>query len=175
MRVLWAGTFSPRKGAHYLIDAWRRAGLSEREAVFDHYGAVTLPPSLAGKAPPEFRFRGSVPREELFDAYRVADVFVFPTLCDGFGMVATEAFSRGLPVLTTCNAGAADLVHHGENGLLVRAGDAEDLALALRWCVHNREALRAMRPAALATAAGWQWQDYRAALRSAILERYRQA
>jgi glycosyltransferase involved in cell wall biosynthesis len=175
LRVLWAGTFSPRKGAHYLIEAWRRAGLTEREATLDHYGAVTLPPGMAGQAPPQFHFRGSVPREELFDAYRAADVFVFPTLCDGFGMVVTEAFSRGLPVVTTRNAGAADLVRHGENGLLVGAGDADRLAEALRWCVSNRAALRAMRSAALATAAGWQWADYRAALRSTILERYRRA
>jgi glycosyltransferase involved in cell wall biosynthesis len=172
LRVLWAGTFSARKGAHYLIDAWRRAGLSDREAVLDQHGAVTLPPGMLARAPAGFRFRGSLPREELFDAYRAADVFVFPTLCDGFGMVVTEAFSRGLPVLTTRNAGAADLVRPGENGLLVRAGDADDLATALRWCVANREQLQAMRPAALATAAGWQWADYRAALRSAVFERY---
>ncbi len=174
LRMLWAGTFSPRKGAHYLIDAWRRGGLKSGEAVFEHFGSVTLPAGMLARAPAEFRFHGSVPREELFDAYRAADVFVFPTLCDGFGMVVTEAFSRGLPVLTTRSAGAADLVRPGVNGLLVRPGDADDLAAALRWCVEHRGELRSMRPAALATAAGWQWTDYRAALRAAVLERYRE-
>ena len=44
---------------------------------------------------------GSVPQPELFGAFEEADVLVFPTLADGFGMVVTEAFSRGLPVIAT--------------------------------------------------------------------------
>ena len=82
LRVLWAGTFSARKGAHYLIDAWRMAGLSAAEAVLDHFGAVTLPPGMLGRAPAEFRFRGSVPREELF-VMRSACGADIRTLCAG--------------------------------------------------------------------------------------------
>jgi glycosyltransferase involved in cell wall biosynthesis len=172
LRVLWAGTFSLRKGAHYLIDAWKRAGLGPAAARLEVYGAVTLPEAVLRQAPGDFHFRGSIPREELYAAYRAADVFVFPTLCDGFGMVVTEAFSRGLPVITTRSAGAADLVRPGENGLIVPAADADALVAALRWCVDNRPALRAMRESALRTAAGWQWSDYRAALLRAVLEGY---
>src|SRR5262249_17927778 len=117
LRFLWAGTFSLRKGAHYLIDAWKRAGVGPKAARRDHYGAVTLPAAVLAQAPADFQFHGSIPRDELYAAYRGADVFVFPTLCDGFGMVVTESFSRGLPVLTTRNAGAADLVRPGVNGL----------------------------------------------------------
>ena len=51
-------------------------------------------------------------------------------------MVLTEAFACGLPVITIDQAGASDLVRHGENGLIVPAGDA--LALRVHWCLDNR-------------------------------------
>ena len=88
-------------------------------------------------------------------------VLIFPTLCDGFGMVATEAWSRGLPVITTDRAGAADLLVPHRNGLLIPAGDPAAIVGCIEWCLTHRAELRAMREAALATAAGWQWSDYR--------------
>jgi glycosyltransferase involved in cell wall biosynthesis len=76
----------------------------------------------------------------------------------------TEAFAQGLPVITTNRAGAADLVKHGVNGLIIPAGDVNALAEALDWCITHRLELKNMRQAALETAASWQWSDYRLAL-----------
>jgi glycosyltransferase involved in cell wall biosynthesis len=76
-------------------------------------------------------------------------------------MVVTEAFARGLPVITTDQAGASDLVRHGENGLIVPAGDPVALRDALHWCLDNRLRVYEMRFAALETAKRWQWTDYR--------------
>lgn len=172
VRFLWAGTFSIGKGAHYLIEAWKKVGLNSRLARLDVYGAVTLPSAVLSQAPSEFQFHGSIPRDELYTVYRQADILVFPTLYDGFGMVVTEAFSRGLPVLTSCNAGAADLIREGINGLIVPPADADALAASLQWCLDHQPILRAMRPEALATAARWQWSDYRTALLATVLDRF---
>lgn len=163
LRVLWAGNFSVRKGAHYLLSAWKQIA-SENAATLDIYGAVLLPEKLLRGLPASIRFCSTIPHVELFTQYQKADVLVFPTLCDGFGMVVTEAFAHGLPVITTNRAGAADLVSHGENGLIVPAGDADALAQALEWCIGHRTQLAAMRRAASETAARWQWYDYRHAL-----------
>jgi len=114
------------------------------------------------------QFHGSVARPELFEAFEAADVLMFPTLSDGFGMVVTEAFARGLPVITTDQAGASDLVEHEKNGLIIPAGDPESVRRALNWCLENRERLGEMRCAALASAKGWQWSDYRRALIDAV-------
>ncbi len=163
LRVVWAGTFSIRKAAHLFVDAWRDSGVA-RDAVADIYGAVTLPARMVDPLPPGIAFHGSVVRSTLFDAFEAADVLMFPTLSDGFGMVVTEAFARGLPVITTNQAGASDFVRHGENGLVISAGDTAAIGDALRWCLDHRPALAAMRGAALETAKTWQWSDYRAAL-----------
>lgn len=163
MRFFWAGTFGIRKGAHYLLKAWNKLqpGASAR---LDVFGALDLPSALVNDLPQEITISGTVPRSELDGLYRQADVLVFPTLCDGFGMVVTEAFAQGLPVITTNRAGAADLVKHGVNGLIIPAGDVDALAEALEWCLTHRQELKAMRQAALDTAASWQWSDYRRTL-----------
>jgi glycosyltransferase involved in cell wall biosynthesis len=166
LRLLWAGPFSLRKGAHYLLEAWRQLRGGDA-ASLDVYGRQLLPPRLGGALPGGIAFHGSVARPVLFEAYRMADGLVFPTLSDGFGMVVAEAMAHGLPVITTDQAGAADLVTP-DNGLVVPAADARALADALQWCLDNRERLYAMRYHALETARRRQWPDYRRDLIAAL-------
>jgi glycosyltransferase involved in cell wall biosynthesis len=163
VQFLWAGTFSIRKGAHYLLEAWRQGGFGRHARLIIH-GAIALPDALLRPLPDGVTIGGSIPRDQLMEVYQRSDALIFPTLCDGFGMVATEAWSRGLPVITTTCAGAADLLKPYENGLLVPAGDASALAEAITWCLEHRADLRAMRENALHTAASWQWRDYRTLL-----------
>jgi glycosyltransferase involved in cell wall biosynthesis len=163
LSVLWAGTFSVRKGAHYLLDAWRRGAIG-RHADLHIYGAIGLPDRLLHPLPEGVHIGGSIPRDVLMSRYRQSDVLVFPTLCDGFGMVATEAWSQGLPVIASDRAGCQDLVKDRENGLRVVSGDPDALIASIEWCLQNRATLRSMRVAARATAASWQWSDYRKAL-----------
>src|SRR5262249_37505886 len=160
------GTFSIRKGAHYLLSAWRK--LAPKNALLQVFGANNLPSELTSDLPISIKISATIPQSELFGHYRSADVLVFPTLCDGFGMVVTEAFAQGLPVITTNRAGASDLVRHEENGLIVPAGDASALAEALEWCLTHRTELTLMRRAALETAASRQWHDFRRALSRSV-------
>jgi glycosyltransferase involved in cell wall biosynthesis len=162
LRLLWAGTFGMRKGAHYLLEAWRRGGYG-KHARLSVYGAVALPDRVLRPIPSGIELHGSIPRAELLDRYATADALVFPTLCDGFGMVVNEAWSRGVPVITTDRAGAADLLRDRINGLLIPAADPEALGQAIEWCLDHRMELRAMREPARATAAAWQWSDFRRA------------
>lgn len=170
--VLWAGPFSLRKGAHYMMEAWRglAAGAVAR---LDVYGSVTVPSRVLTPRMDNIKFHGSVPRAQLFEAYQKADVLVFPTLSDGFGMVVTEALAHGLPVITTDQAGAADLIN-SDNGLIVPAADAEALKEALVWCLDNRPQLMQMRHHALATSRNRQWSDFRRELIGAFATRMSQ-
>lgn len=167
LTLIWAGTFSIRKGAHYLLEAWRRAELG-RHARLEVFGSIGLPDRMLQPLPAGITLHGSVARDQLFEEYRRADALIFPTLCDGFGMVVTEAWSRGLPVITTSAAGASDLLQPRRNGLLVPAADTGALAEVIQWCLDHRAELAAMRESSLETARRWQWSDYRDALVSAL-------
>jgi len=170
LRLIWAGSFSIRKGAHYLLDAWHQ-GKFGRHAQLDVFGAVSVPRKLLQPSPEGVNFGGSIPRDRLMERYRSSDALVFPTLCDGFGMVVTEAWSSGLPVITTDRAGASDLLKPMKNGLLIKAGDPVAIVSAIEWCLSHRAELRSMRKEALATAAARQWADYRRALQAVLRER----
>jgi glycosyltransferase involved in cell wall biosynthesis len=65
------------------------------------------------------RVRVLPPTDHIERYYAAADVFVFPTPYDAFGMVITEALACGLPVITATTAGAAELIEPGRTGLLV--------------------------------------------------------
>lgn len=159
LKVVWAGPFSLRKGAHYLLEAWQHLA-SGGAARLDIYGQQVLPKRLDAANAPGIDFHGSVPQSSLFTAFEDADVLVFPTLSDGFGMVVAEAMAHGLPVITTDQAGAADLITP-DNGLIVPAANARAIADALRWCLDNRQRLSEMRFHARETAARQQWSDFR--------------
>jgi glycosyltransferase involved in cell wall biosynthesis len=168
LKIVWAGQFSLGKGAHYLLDAWRQLGVGVA-ARLDIYGRVTTPKRVVAGFEGDVVFHGSVPRATVFEAFEAADMLVFPTLSDGFGMVVTEAFACGLPVITTDQAGAGDLVT-SDNGLIVPAGDSKALAGALQWCLDNRPRLVEMRAHALETARQRQWSDFRRDLIAAFCD-----
>jgi glycosyltransferase involved in cell wall biosynthesis len=159
-----AGSVSVPKGAHYLLDAWKRLGV-RAGAELHLYGRVLLPTRCFDGGGADIVVHGSVPQSELFAAFQRAAVLVFPTLCDGFGAVVSEAMAHGLPVITTSNAGAAELVDEGRNGFVVPPADAAALAERMAWCLSHPVDVLAMRREALATARRWSWADFRHAFR----------
>jgi glycosyltransferase involved in cell wall biosynthesis len=163
LKILWAGTFSLRKGAHYFLQA---INLIPKAIDLDIvvYGKHDMPKAISATVGRPIAFRPTLPRAELLKQYRLADVAVLPTLSDAYAMVTTEAMSQGLPVITTERNGASDVIKSGENGFITPAGDAEALARAIIWCGNNRSALPRIGMRARETAKSWQWHHYRAAI-----------
>jgi glycosyltransferase involved in cell wall biosynthesis len=77
-------------------------------------------------------------------AYHRAELFVLPSLHDGFGFVVAEAMACGRPVIVTEDAGSSSLVRNNENGWIVPSGRIEPLALALEKAILCRSNLTAM-------------------------------
>ncbi len=78
------------------------------------------------------RFLGPQPRERVLALFKAADAVVLSSSWENFPHAVVEALAAGTPVLATATGGVAEVVHDGENGLLVPAGDAEALAGAVR-------------------------------------------
>lgn len=156
---IYAGSFSVRKGAHYLIKAWDL--LDDPRAHLHIYGENLLFRNFNFKKRKKINFYGHVLREELFFNFRKGNVLVFPTLCDGFGMVVFEAMAQGLTVITTEAAGVSEFIKDGENGFLVPPADSETLRKRMLWCLSNPDKVFQMRKKALETARLRSWEDYR--------------
>jgi len=100
------------------------------------------------------RFRTVVSHEALVDVFRSADLFVLPSRREGVGLlVCLESLSCGVPVIAGRAGGLPEIVHDGENGLLVAPENPTELADAIQSLIDDparREALAAAtRPSAL--------------------------
>ncbi|MBF0344882.1 MAG: glycosyltransferase family 4 protein [Nitrospirae bacterium] len=72
--------------------------------------------------------------------YAASDVFVLPTLYDPFSNATLEALASGIPVVTTKNNGAAEIIQHGKDGLILEnTNDASELADKITQIIENRE------------------------------------
>jgi glycosyltransferase involved in cell wall biosynthesis len=90
-----------------------------------------------------------------------SDVFIFPTLCEGFAHVVLEAMSIGLPVITTTRCCGPDVIEEGKHGFIIPANDSKEIAGKLSWAASNKEILYDMGQAAAARSAGFTWQQFR--------------
>jgi glycosyltransferase involved in cell wall biosynthesis len=140
LRVLWLGQVNLRKGIPYLFEAARLLAGSAIE--FRVVGPVSISEAARREAPANVRIEGPVARVDAARAYEWADVFVLPTLSDGFAITQLEAMAHGLPVITTPNCG--EVVTDGEEGLVVPIRDAEALARAIARLAQDRELLHEM-------------------------------
>ncbi len=77
------------------------------------------------------KFTGWVMGEEKFQYLSANDLYVMSSLHEGFGVVLLEAMTCGLPIVATNEGGQTDIIEHDKNGLLVRPGNAEEIAEAI--------------------------------------------
>ena len=125
LTALWVGQMGYRKGLDVATAAVAQAradlpGLRLR--------VVGVP---AGKATEGVDWLGVIPANRMAEVYRNADVFIFPTRYESFGLVVIEAMAAGLPVIVSENIGAG-IVTHGRNGVVIAGYDPSHYADALR-------------------------------------------
>jgi glycosyltransferase involved in cell wall biosynthesis len=160
------------KATHLLYLAWRKCNFSPDEAELWLIGKMLLPESLRSDLPGKVIIKENIPHEELMANYEKADVFVLPTLADGFGMVITEAMSQGVPVIASENSCGPDVIEHDKNGWLIPAGDVNALAAQMKRCVENRENVTSCGEVAKVKAAEWQWPQYRQKLTETVFNEW---
>lgn len=88
---------------------------------------------------------GKFPERELPEqAYRWGDVFLFPTIQDGFAIVIAQALASVLPVIVSAHSGGPDVVRAGENGWVLPPRTPQQYIERLRWCQANRSEVARM-------------------------------
>ncbi len=164
LHVLWLGQVILRKGIPYLFEAAKQ--LQGQNVRFTVAGWVGISETALASTPSNVQVVGPVPRDRTGRLYRDADVFVLPTLSDGFAITQLEAMSHGLPVIATDRCG--EVVTDGVDGLVIPPADATALANAIATLAHDRDRLAAMSTAALAKATQFTLDRFAAGLDAAI-------
>ena len=165
-RFIYVGNMNPRKGVHYLLQAWKL--FDDHKAELLLVGSPTIDPVFHNymsdfmKDDSRIRFIGSVSESDLVRYYNESDVFILPSLADGWGMVVLQAMSCGLPVIVSSMTGAKEAVDHGYSGTIIKPGCAESILEALMFYRSlPKVTIREMgMNARERVSAGYKWEDY---------------
>jgi glycosyltransferase involved in cell wall biosynthesis len=148
-KVIFCGSITPRKGLHYLMQAFSELNLNNSELLIignisdrEYFEKIKI--YISEKV----KFLGTYPQSDLPKVYADGAIFVLPSIADGFGMVVTQALACGLPVIVTDNVGAKDIVIEGVNGYVVPTADIGSLKEKIMKLYMDRDLLLKMSTAA---------------------------
>ena len=158
LKLLFVGGLSQRKGIANLLEAVSSFGNAVSLTIVGHKSVENCKPLNDALA--THTWIPSLSHASVLQIMQEHDVFVFPSLFEGFGLVITEAMSQGTPVITTERTAGPDIIDHGENGWLIEAGATEALKEAIEEILIKPELIRKIGEAAMEKARLRPWQKY---------------
>lgn len=163
-KIIFVGNLKPVKGLNYLIEAI--------SVVKNKFSDVEL--IIAGDGPEKknlqelsknlnlqnsIKFLGRIENEKVAEYMSVADLFVLPSLSEGFPMVLLEAMAVGLPIVATEIRGVPEIVKNGESGFLAEPKNSHNLAQKIIFMLENKELMQKISEHNKKTAKEYSWQN----------------
>ncbi len=142
--IICVGRLVPAKGQHILLEA---CSLLKKEGILFHLTMIgdgpdrpSLEKFVAMNNLKEMvTFTGVLGQDKVRQHYDKADLFVLASFAEGVPVVLMEAMAKEIPVISTRITGIPELIEHGQDGLLARPGDAEDLASQILTMLNHPE------------------------------------
>jgi len=132
LRVLFLGQVILRKGIAALLEAAKLLRGQPIEFWLVGSQGIARPQPNHGE---QVKWIGAVPRSAVVEYYQQADIFLFPTLSDGFGLTQLEAQAWKLPIIASKFCG--EVVEDKFNGLILQEVTGKTIADVLQFCLHN--------------------------------------
>lgn len=139
INVLFCGKLSQRKGAHWLVPIAEKLNRN-----IDILYTSGLQPTGMSLNHPRLQCVGSIPYQQMPALYQNADILLFPTVREGFGLVVAEAMSCGLPVVATNCSSLPELIDDGKGGFLCSMGNIDAFAEKIKCLAENPQLRREM-------------------------------
>lgn len=160
LKLLFTGNCSYRKGLHHLlsvvskcdakdVELYLAGGYDSQSFLYKNYSVFS-----------NIHFLGFVTHDILQEVYAKTEVFVLPSLAEGFAMVSLEALGAGLPIICTSNSGCNDIVENGKNGFVIEASDETALKKHIDWFLFNKRKIPEMSELARKSVNNHSWDDY---------------
>jgi glycosyltransferase involved in cell wall biosynthesis len=159
-RVMWVGSMTQRKGLSYFLDAIAALPQENLEVLICGYFDIDAD-VIRERGIRSIRVLKGLPTAALTAELRAADLFVLPSLAEGFGHAIIEALASGLPVLTTASTCAPDVMIDGRHGFIVPIRDSHALVDRINWGRAHRSELYQMGLAAAAHVRQFTWERFR--------------
>jgi glycosyltransferase involved in cell wall biosynthesis len=141
LEMLFLGSVSLAKGIGQLLGAIKMLKNEPVDFTFAGPIGVKIPDEISGMS--NVRFLGPVDKATAERLYRQSDVFLFPTLSDGFGLTQLEALGHGLPVIASTHCG--QVVQDRDNGLVLPEVSPETIAQAIMELMRDRDLLAKLK------------------------------
>lgn len=166
--ILYVGRLVEVKGIEYLIESFKK--------VIVHHNDIVL--LIVGSGPLEYdlktmvvkndltqfvRFEGFVDHNKIWDYYKISDIVVVPSIIDSSGyeeglpVTILEAMCAGIAIIGTKTNGICEVIHDGENGLLVDQKDSEQIAEKIIDLLNNDELRATLSKNAISCANNYSW------------------
>lgn len=166
---VYVGGVEMTKGSQYLLHAWNE--LDTDEASLKMVGDCGYARNeLVMKT--NIQYIGFVLKENMPSMYHESDVYIIPSLYEGFSQSLIEAMSCGLPVIATECSGAKMIVKNGVNGFVIPAADVDALKDKIRWMIEHKNILSEMGKSASKSVENFTWDNYEKGIREAVLKIY---
>lgn len=154
LKIIFVGSLTTRKGIERFFEVADR--MHDRPFVFTAIGAI----HDRIKAPRNVRLTGHILKEQVMAEMETADVILFPSLADGFGLSVAEAMSRGVLPIVSTRAGVSDIIRDGKNGFIVRPDDCDSMVAILTMLEDQRQRLQKLKAEAKTAASSLTWANY---------------
>jgi len=161
IRILSVCQLTHRKGMHWAFEAMKQLRADEQARFSWIVVSNVIDPGVEALKPGNATVLRNISDQELTDYMRLADVFLLPSLIEGFGMVYVESLSQGTPIVYTENTGAHDICSSGVHGFCVPISDLESLVTLLRQQLCDRQLLSSLRRNCVGLAAQINWPHFR--------------
>lgn len=159
LHILYVGGVNVMKGIPYVIQAVQE--VQDDNIHFTVVGNTQEIVKEMAQGDQRIEFKGYIPHGELYKEYQKADVFVFPSLSDGFGYAPLEAMSYGVPCIVTETSGISDILSDKEDGFIIRAESSDEIKQKIEWCCNNKEKLMLMGKKAKEKAKQYSEDEYK--------------
>jgi glycosyltransferase involved in cell wall biosynthesis len=174
--ALFVGNIKPHKNVERLIAAFARL---REDSSFSDLNLIVVGdeiskyPSLRRavdrhRVRAHVRFFGYVPEMTLVALYRAADIFVFPSLYEGFGFPPLEAMANGTPVVTSKISSLPEVV--GDAALTVDPYNVDEIAAAMKSILTNSDLRKRLVALGRQRAAGFSWERAVAEIHAAYMK-----
>ena len=159
--IIYIGGISIRKGIHYLIDAFNNLKYSNKKLHL-----------IGSHVSNDFDFfkkkidndkiivYGHIHNLKLNKILNSCDVFVLPSVCDGYGMVVNQAAAAGCPIIVSENCGSSEFVSENNCGFIVPAQDSNSILNKLTLLLDNKDLRKRLSENAKSSSKNISWESY---------------